>query len=409
MPKPRDLAVERIRLAPDALSHLVTVVTDGGQPIGREVAVAFARLGASLVIAGMSDAAQETARIVRAGGGRVLFVEADCTDEAGAARLARYTHERFGPADILVNCATEISVASVLDLDTALWDRAIAVNLRATFLTCRAFLRQMLPRRCGTIVNVVSTGVQLSLSAYAASQQGVLGLTRSLAAEVGSQDVRVVAFAQDPADAPDLAAMALVYLAALLADEYHGLQVDAETVLVRAGLTAAPGPGDASPVPEVEPPSALDAGHPEAVRRAAMLSERLQDAITETETEFAQLPDFLRPLAQDGFERVAGQRIEDWSDTAADLTNRLKHMAGAGRAAGSGFRADYSRLRPLFDGLVRYYRETPSEAACFTTSADSVAQVRKVMREREAVVRSLLAALDTIARGAHRPAGNTGF
>jgi hypothetical protein len=49
--------------------------------------------------------------------------------------------------------------------------------------------------------------------------------------------------------------------------------------------------------------------------------------------------------------------------------------------------------------LVRYYRETPSEAACFTTDADSVAQVREVMREREGVVRSLLAALETIARG----------
>jgi 3-oxoacyl-[acyl-carrier protein] reductase len=396
----RSASVERMELAPDALSGQVAVVAGGDQPIGREISVAFARLGAGVVIAGMSDAAQETARIIEADGGEGLFVKVDLADEAGVARLVRRTQEVFGPADILVNSASVRPVAAVLDLDVALWDQAIAANLRATFLTCKAFLPQMLPRGRGTIVNVVSTGAEPFLSAYAASQRGVMGFTRSLAAETGPQGVRVVAFAPGAAIPADRAAVAVTFLVVALADEYHGQQVDAETVLGRAGLTAAPGPGDESPVPVVEPTPVLAAGRPEVVRRAAMLSERLQDAIAETKTEFAQLPDFLRPLAQDGFESMAGQRIEDWFDTAADLTRRLKHMAGAGRAAGSGFRADYSRLKPLFDGLVRYYRETPSEAACFTTSTDSVAQVRKVMREREAVVRSLLVALDTIARGA---------
>jgi 3-oxoacyl-[acyl-carrier protein] reductase len=392
--------VERMELAPDSLSGQVAVVAGGDQPIGHEISVAFARLGASVVIAGMSDAAQETARIIEAGGGKGLFVEADCADEAGVARLARRTQEVFGPADILVHSASVGPVASVVDLDVALWDQVIAANLRATFLTCRAFLPHMLSRGRGTIVNVVSTGASPSLSAYAASQWGVVGFTQSLAAEVGSLGVHVVAFAPGAAIPADHAAVAVAFLVVALTDEYHGQQVDAETVLERAGLTAALGPGGESLVPVVEPTPALAAGRPEVVRRATMLSERLQDAIAETEAEFAQLPDFVRALARDGFESMAGQRIEDWSDTAADLTNRLKHIAGAGRVAGSGSRVDYSRLKPLFDGLMRYYRETPSEAACFTTSADSVAQVRKVMHEREAVVRSLLAALETIVRGA---------
>jgi 3-oxoacyl-[acyl-carrier protein] reductase len=398
--KMRSTSVERMELAPDSLSGWVAVVAGGDQPIGREVAVVFARLGASVVIAGMSDAARETVRIIEVDGGEGLFVTADLADEAAVARLARRAQEVFGPADILVNSASVRPVAAVIDLDVALWDQAITANLRATFLTCKAFLLQMLPRGRGTVVNVVSMGAEPLLSAYAASQRGMVGFTRSLAAEVGPQGVRVVAFAPGAAIPADRAAVAVAFLVVALADEYHGLQVDAETVLGRAGLTAAPGPGDESPVPEVDPTPALTAGRSEVVRRAAMLSERLQDAIAETETEFAQLPDFVRALAQDGFESMAGQRIEDWSDTVVALTRRLRRMAGAGRAAGSAFRADYSRLKPLFDGLVRYYCETPSEAACFTTSADSVAQVRKVMREREAVVRSLLAALDTIARGA---------
>ena len=396
----RSTPVDRMELAPDALSGQVAVVAGGDQPIGREVAVAFARLGASVVIAGMSDAAQETVRIVEADGGEGLCVTADLADEAAVARLARRTQEVFGPADILVNSASVRPVAAVIDLDVALWDQAIAANLRATFLTCKALLLQMLSRGRGTVVNVVSMGAEPLLSAYAASQRGVVGFTRSLAAEAGPQGVRVVAFVPGVATPADRAAVAVTFLVVALADEYHGQQVDAETVLGRAGVAAAPGSGIESPVSLVEPTPALAAGRTQVVQRAAMLSERLQDAIAETETEFAQLPDFLRPLAQDGFESMAGQRIEDWSDTAADLTRRLRHMAGAGRAAGPAFRVDYSRLKPLFDGLVRYYRETPSETACFTTSADSVAQVREVMREREAVVRSLLAALDTIARGA---------
>jgi len=407
--KMRSTSVEQMELAPDALSGRVAVVAGGDQPIGREVAVAFARLGASVVISGMSDAARETVRIIEADGGEGLFVKADLADDVAGARLARRTQEVFGPADILVNSASVRPVAAVIDLDVALWDRAISANLRATFLTCKTFLPQMLPRGRGTIVNVVSMGAEPFLSAHAASQRGVVGFTRSLAAEAGPQGVRVVAFAPGAAIPVDRAAVAVAFLVVALADEYHGQQVDAETVMGRAGLAATPCPGGEPPVPVVEPTLALDADHPEVVRRAAMLSERLQDAIAEIEAEFAQLPDFLRPLAQDGFESMAGQRIEDWSDTAADLTNRLRHRAGAGEAGGAAFRADYFRLKPLFDGLVRYYRETPSEAACFTTSADSVAQVRKVMREREAVVRSLLAALDTIARGAQSQGGNTGF
>jgi NAD(P)-dependent dehydrogenase (short-subunit alcohol dehydrogenase family) len=411
-----DLAVERIGLPPDALAGQVAVVTGGGQGIGREVAVAFAKLGASVVVADTSAAGQETERLIRKGGGRVLFVRADVSDEADVARLARRTQEVFGPAEVLINAAAACPVASVQDLDVALWDRAIAVNLRGTFLTCKAFLPQMLARQRGIIVNVISTDATRFLSAYVASREGVAGFSQSLAVEVGPEGVRVIALAAGVVDAPglgtaarglgtaarglatpaDQVAAAIAYLVVALADEYHGEQVDVPTVLARAGLGVGPGADLQTVAPVAEPAPASSAGRTGALQQALMMSERLQGVIAETAAEFGQLPDFVRPLVRDGFESKAGQCIEDWSLIALELTERLKQMAAADATVGIAFSADYSRLKPMFDGLMRYYHEALSEPACFTTHTEGVAQVRQTMRERESVVRSLLGILEMI-------------
>jgi NAD(P)-dependent dehydrogenase (short-subunit alcohol dehydrogenase family) len=394
------LAVERIGLPPDALAGQVAVVTGGGEGIGREVAIAFAKLGASVVVADTSAAGQETERLIREGGGQALFVRADVSSEGDVARLARRTQEVFGPADILVNAATMCPVASVQDVDVALWDRAIAVNLRGTFLTCKTFLPQMLARRRGTILNVVSTLATPLLSAYVASKQGGAGFSRSLAAEVGPEGVRVVAFAAGMVDTSatpaDQVAAAIAYLVVALADEYHGEQVDAHTVLARAGFAGGPSADFETVAPVAEPAPVSAAGRAGALQQALALSERLQGVIAETAAEFGELPDFVRPLVRDGFESKAGQRIEDWSLTALELTERLKRMAAADATAGITFSADYPGLRPMFDGLMRYYREALSETACFTTHTEDVAQVRQIVRERESVVRSLLEALEMI-------------
>jgi NAD(P)-dependent dehydrogenase (short-subunit alcohol dehydrogenase family) len=404
-----DLAVERIGLPPDALAGQVAVVTGGGQGIGREVAVAFAKLGASVVVADTSAAGQETERLIRMGGGRVLFVRADVSDEADVARLARRTQEVFGPAEVLINAAAACPVASVQDLDVALWDRAIAINLRGTFLACKTFLPQMLARQRGTIVNVISTAATRFLSAYVASREGVAGFSQALAVEVGPEGVRVIALAAGVVDAPglgtaardlatpaDQVAAAIAYLVVALADEYHGEQVDAPTVLARAGLGGGPGADLQTGAPVAEPAPAPSAGRTGALQQALMLSERLQGVIAETAAEFGQLPDFVRPLVRDGFESKAGQCIEDWSLTALGLTEQLKQMAAADATAGIAFSVDYSRLKPMFDGLMRYYHEALSEPACFTTHTEDVAQVRQTMRERESVVRSLLGILEMI-------------
>ena len=417
-------AVEQMGLAPDALAGQVAVVTGGGQGIGRQVAFALARLGARIVVAEMSPAGQKTEHVIQGSGGEALFFRTDVSREADVVRLARRTTDMFGPVDILINSACVWSVSSVLSLETAAWDRVVAVNMRGTFLTCKALLPQMLTRGRGTIVNVVSAETTPFLSAYVASQSGIAGFSQSLAAEVGPEGVRVVAFAPGVVDTPglretvhDLAphldmrpgellrqamsagqvAAAMVYLVAALADEYHGQQVDAQTVLARAGVATGPKLRMETDAPSARPQAEPVAGRSEALQQAVALSERLEAVLAETQAELGQLPDFMRLLAQDGFEGKAGQCIEVWSCTAAELTDRLKSLATADSTAAVAFSADYPRLRPLFEGLVRYYNEALAEPACFTTNTDSVVRGKDMMHERESVVRSLLQALDIVS------------
>ena len=438
MPKSEHLTVEQVGLAPDALAGQVAVVTGAGQGIGREIAIVFARLGARVVIAEISPTGQETEHIVREAGGQALFVKTDVASEADVAGLAHRTRGAFGPADVLINNAILSPVAPVLEMDVALWDRVMAVNLRGTFLTCKAFLPGMLARQRGTIVNMVSTDAMPFISAYIASKQGIAGFSQSLAAEVGPEGVRVIAFVPGMVDTPGLrgaaqdlaprlgmsrdeflgmampagrAALATACLVATLADEYHGEQVDGYTVLERAGFAAAPGAEAKVTAPAVEStPSlgpvsaslgpvsdrALRHDRAAAFQQAVMLSQQLQEVIAETAAEFNQLPVFVRPLAQRGFRSKSGQRTQDWTQTAAELARQLEKMQAADATAGAAFRAAQPRLKALLDGLLRYYHEAPAETARFTRDAEFIAHTTQVLGRREAVVRSLIAALDTL-------------
>ena len=121
---------------------------------------------------------RETEATIRQEGGQALFVRTDVASEAGVAALAEQTHAALGGVDILINNAAVEPVAAMADMETALWDRVMAVNLRGTFLTCRAFLPGMLrlqraagERRRGVIVNMTSADASPFMSAYIASKR----------------------------------------------------------------------------------------------------------------------------------------------------------------------------------------------------------------------------------------------
>ena len=137
--------------------------------------------------------------MIEAAGGRALAVSTDVTDRAAVERLVRETEAQFGPIDLLVNNAGDLTVAAIWQADPDEWWRCVTVNLQGTFLCTRAVLNGMIARRRGRIINVVSAsayGRIPNVSAYSSSKAGLVRFTSSLAAE--TQEHGLATFAVDP-------------------------------------------------------------------------------------------------------------------------------------------------------------------------------------------------------------------
>lgn len=172
----------------------VAVVTGAGRGIGREIALALARAGADLVLAGRDETTLEaTARA--ASGTTCLTVRTDVTDEGAVEALARATLERFGRVDALVaNSGVGGPSGPLWELPLSSWEETFAVNVTGVFLCARAFLPAMLERRTGSIVVIGSMTGKRPLwgrTPYAASKLALVGLVRTLALEAAPYGVRV--------------------------------------------------------------------------------------------------------------------------------------------------------------------------------------------------------------------------
>jgi NAD(P)-dependent dehydrogenase (short-subunit alcohol dehydrogenase family) len=186
------------------LEDRVAVVTGGDSGIGRAVALAFAREGADLVIGyleGESEDAEETARLVRESGRRIVLVPADLTDEAACGSLVDQTLAEFERIDVLVNNAAYqmAQPGGLEDISTEQFDRVMKTNLYAMFWLCKMALPHMRPG--GSIINTSS--VQASspsgeLLDYATSKAGIVNFTRGLASMVAAQGIRVNSVAPGP-------------------------------------------------------------------------------------------------------------------------------------------------------------------------------------------------------------------
>lgn len=174
----------------------VALVTGASRGIGRACAVALAEGGWTVAVGYRSgeDEAAETLAGVESAGGKGATVSIDVTDEASVAEAFGEIVSTLGPVAGLVNNAGVSRDGLALRYPTEEWDRTLNTNLRGAFLCSRAALREMLKTRWGRIVNL-SSAVALrgnpGQAAYAASKAGVIGLTRSLAREVGSRGITV--------------------------------------------------------------------------------------------------------------------------------------------------------------------------------------------------------------------------
>ena len=178
----------------------VALVTGGLRGIGRAIAVAMARAGADLLIAGRSmDTAAETELEIRALGRQCATVHADVSNEDAVKELIATAVRHYGRLDILVNNAAIAPFKPIEDLTEAEFSRVLEVNLKGPWL-CAKYALPELKRRRGVILNITSAsghygGATSGGSAYDASKGGLQQLTYSLAAEFGPYGIRVNAIA----------------------------------------------------------------------------------------------------------------------------------------------------------------------------------------------------------------------
>jgi NAD(P)-dependent dehydrogenase (short-subunit alcohol dehydrogenase family) len=170
----------------------VALVTGSAQGIGQRTAEVLAQRGFSLALNDLHSPADTTA-LIQKHSVDAIEVLGSVSDESAVACMAESVMARFGRIDVLVNNAGVSSISPAEDITAAEWHRVMDINLLGPFLLCRTFGRIMLQQRAGSIINIASVAGLLGVAdraAYNASKHGLIGLTRTLAAEWGGRGVR---------------------------------------------------------------------------------------------------------------------------------------------------------------------------------------------------------------------------
>jgi NAD(P)-dependent dehydrogenase (short-subunit alcohol dehydrogenase family) len=180
------------------LDGRVAIVTGGARGIGRHYSNALVAEGARLMIADIAGGSEAADEIARAhGANSVANASTDVSDEKAVAALIAQTMERFGKIDILVNNAAlyaPLQEQKCTDIEAAVWDRVMAVNLRGPFLMVKHAVPHMIAQGYGKIINIGSgtafKGIPRMLH-YVTSKGGIMAFTRALSRELGEHGIRV--------------------------------------------------------------------------------------------------------------------------------------------------------------------------------------------------------------------------
>ena len=182
-----------------ALTDKVAIVTGGGRGIGKGIALAFAEVGADVVVVARTVAEIEaTATEIRRLGRKALAIATDVCQGDQVAAMVGKTMAEFGRIDVLVNNAGGGFRIPLLELSEGDWDALIRLNLTSVFLCIKAVGKIMVEQRMGSIINIASVaglGAVPRVPAYAAAKAGVVSLTQTLGLDWGPCRVRVNAIA----------------------------------------------------------------------------------------------------------------------------------------------------------------------------------------------------------------------
>jgi NAD(P)-dependent dehydrogenase (short-subunit alcohol dehydrogenase family) len=192
---------------PGRLLNKVALITGAGSGLGREMALAFAREGAAVVVNDIDTASAE--ETVAQAGDQAMFVPGDVADDQAVASIFAAVRERYGRLHVSVHNAGIMDPRDAGPVDTPLevWDRVISVNLTGVFLCCRHALPLMVdtPGK-SSLINIASfvalMGAAAPQVAYTASKGGVLSMTREIAVQYARRGVRANAICPGPVMTP---------------------------------------------------------------------------------------------------------------------------------------------------------------------------------------------------------------
>ncbi len=191
------------------LKGKVVIITGARRGMGKADAMLFAKNGAKVVLA---DISQEECELVvdeiKKNGGEGLAVKCDVTNKKEIEEMVKKTVDKFGKVDILVNNAGICQFKPFLELTEEDWDRTLDINLKGYFLCAQTAAREMIKQKSGAIINVASiamgqVGVGFpTLAHYCASKGGIVAMTETLALELAPYNIRVNAVAPGAIDTP---------------------------------------------------------------------------------------------------------------------------------------------------------------------------------------------------------------
>lgn len=177
----------------------VVIITGGGSGIGRETGILFASEKAKVVVGDVNEkAGAETVDTIKKAGGEAFFAKLDVSNREQAKQVVKDAVAKYGRVDVLINNAGIIQDALVVKMTEEQWDKVININLKGPFNCIQAVVEQMIAQGSGVILNISSIVAlygNVGQTNYAATKSGLIGMTKTLAKELGKKGIRVNAVA----------------------------------------------------------------------------------------------------------------------------------------------------------------------------------------------------------------------